>query len=140
MIKTVIAAAALLATTAPYVTKRLRQIRVILLATMAIVLVAGCAHAADQLSVRCFYFNVATKQIFDGRCIVTLSANHEDFQVGDRTIRIVSGERQSQWERITFNNKPGMRFEQDRDTYHYTSSDLSEALDTFSPRVIPERR
>jgi hypothetical protein len=93
------------------------------------------AAPADQFQTKCSYMNFVTNDYFDGRCTVTASSDRqgnytEEFQAGNRRIRIVLSNRQGQWGQITFNGKPGMHFEENRYTYHYSPSDLSEMLDS----------
>jgi hypothetical protein len=102
------------------------------------VVVAFCIASevgADQFRTKCTYMDFATKDYFDGRCIVTSLLDSsgkyiEEFQAGKTRIRIVLSGRQGQWGQITFNGKPGMRFEENRYTFHYSPLDLGEVLDS----------
>jgi hypothetical protein len=101
--------------------------------------IVSSAHA-DQFRTKCTYMNFSKNgDYFNGSCVVVSSSDQEgryieEFQAGNRRIRIVLENRQGQWGQITFNGKIGMSFEENRYSHYYSPSDLSEMLESALTR------
>jgi hypothetical protein len=93
-------------------------------------LLPALANAADTPNqAKCQYFNVKTEAFVTAPCLITWKADGALIQIGQRRFVVVETGRQGQWSFVTINGKPGARYEIDRETFSYATTDLNEFLD-----------
>jgi hypothetical protein len=93
---------------------------------------------AETYRLKCDYFNIPTGEMLTQTCSAKFVSEQgrdlTEFRIGKRVVQVVVLDRQGVWARITFNGRPGMRYEHDRETFSYSNEDLTETLDTSSTR------
>ena len=118
----------------------MRRIRVALAIVGSLTAMPTWVRASQSFAVTCSYWNAVTRDLQQSdKCIVTYSEDakgrfSETYQIKGRVVAaIIHLKSQGQWAAISFNGKPGMRFEKNRETYEFSPSDLSETLSVNSP-------
>jgi hypothetical protein len=80
-----------------------------------------------------------TNESYEGPCSEvevpsTEGQTKREYRFQKKVVRVTVLQAAGIWASIEINGKPGMRYEIDRATLAYSSRDLSETLDTGSPR------
>ena len=103
----------------------------------SLVAMPGMARPSQPFAVGCSYFNTETNDLQESdKCVATYSEDAEGrftetYQIDGQVVaKITHLDRQGQWAAITFNGKPGMRYEINRENYEFSPMDLSETLTT----------
>lgn len=78
---------------------------------------------------KCEYSNLTTDTFVTAPCTIRWQTDRAIIQMGQRRFVIVEVGRQGQWSTVTINGKTGARYEIDRQTYSYATTDLHEFID-----------
>ena len=96
---------------------------------------AGCSALALLLmslpatATDCEFFNATTNEQREGQCTVDYGNEGEIITIGKSRFVFAETQRQGQWSMGTLNGKRAARYEIDRQTYSYSTLDLTLFLD-----------
>jgi hypothetical protein len=88
--------------------------------------------ASPALAEKCILFDAGTNAYEDAACTVTYGDSGETIVIGDKRLVFVQAGRQGQWAVGTLDGRPAMRYEVNRSTYSYATSDMKLFLDHAS--------
>lgn len=77
----------------------------------------------------CQFFDVDKDVMINKACTVDYENGSEVIKIGKERIVFVQKDRQGQWAVGTLNGKPAARYEINRSTYSYATTDLKQFLD-----------
>ncbi len=106
--------------------------------TAALITISSGA-AAENYKRHCSYFNYTTNESYEGACTAVELPSAElprkrEYRFNKKVVRVTIHQSAGIWASIELNGKLGMRYEIDRANFSYSSRDLTETLDTGSPK------
>lgn len=105
---------------------------------LSLILLASAPAAAapdwsEAVTAKCSYFNTKTDELIEGRCTERWGSDGDhlvaEYVMGKKRFSFIQVESQGQFGTYTWSGKAAVRYEVNREEYHFATLDLTEFLD-----------